>query len=65
MKFGNKLVKITVTLKSYATIDLELSGKTRLGQLFLTVRDVRSGEAGEAVPHLQNCAKENENKVYN
>ena len=28
-------------------------------------RDVRSGEAGEALPHQWNCAKENENKVYN
>ena len=25
-------------------------------------RDVRSGEAGEAVPHLKNCTKKNKNK---
>ena len=32
--------------------------------VFPDFRDVRSGEAGEAVPRLKNCAKENENKVY-
>ena len=28
----------------------------------LKPRDVRSGEAGEAVPHLKNCAKKHKNK---
>ena len=30
--------------------------------LLVRVRDVRSGEAGEAVPHLKNCTKKNKNK---
>ena len=28
----------------------------------VVIRDVRSGEAGEAVPHLKNCTNENKNK---
>ena len=31
----------------------------------VNTRHVRSREAGEAVPHLKNCAKKNKNKVYN
>ena len=48
---------------SHATLAPSLSGKTlSICYNLHATRDVRSGEAGEAVPHLKNCTKKNKNK---
>ena len=58
---------IIFTLNKRAKAVVNISFKKRFDSLLksLSIRDVRSGEADETDPHLKNCAKENEHKVYN